>query len=40
MDGGPIHDACTILYLLEPNLFYIDIEYQKCTLPMERWLLI
>lgn len=34
MDGGPIHDACTILYLLEPNLFtmqhtHIDIEHQS-----------
>lgn len=31
MDGGPIHDACTILYLLQPELFtmqytHIDIE--------------
>lgn len=34
MDGGPIHDACTILYLLEPDLFtmqqtHIDIEHQS-----------
>ena len=34
MDGGPIHDACTILYLLQPELFTmvpvnIDIEYQS-----------
>ncbi|KRG08394.1 nucleoside hydrolase [Staphylococcus sp. NAM3COL9] len=34
MDGGPIHDACTILYLLQPDLFTmqhtnIDIEYQS-----------
>lgn len=31
MDGGPIHDACTILYLLKPEIFnlqhtYIQIE--------------
>lgn len=34
MDGGPIHDACTILYLLDPTLFtmqhtHIDIEHQS-----------
>lgn len=34
MDGGPIHDACTILYLLQPDLFtmqhtHIDIEHQS-----------
>ncbi|HBC4687660.1 nucleoside hydrolase [Staphylococcus aureus] len=34
MDGGPIHDACTILYLLQPELFTmvpvnIDIEHQS-----------
>ncbi|QTN10540.1 nucleoside hydrolase [Mammaliicoccus vitulinus] len=34
MDGGPIHDACTILYLLNPNIFklqhtYIQIENQS-----------
>ncbi|GEQ06018.1 nucleoside hydrolase [Staphylococcus gallinarum] len=34
MDGGPIHDACTILYLLQPELFTmqytrIDIECQS-----------
>lgn len=34
MDGGPIHDACTILYLLRPELFTmthvnIDIEHQS-----------
>ncbi|WP_436854352.1 nucleoside hydrolase [Staphylococcus caeli] len=34
MDGGPIHDACTILYLLKPELFTmqhtnIDIEHQS-----------
>ena len=34
MDGGPIHDACTILYLLEPSLFtmqhtHIDIEHHS-----------
>src|SRR5699024_5254357 len=34
MDGGPIHDACTILYLLNPEIFelqktYIQIENQS-----------
>ena len=34
MDGGPIHDACTILYLLQPELFtmqhtHIDIEHNS-----------
>ncbi|PHK48538.1 nucleoside hydrolase [Staphylococcus edaphicus] len=34
MDGGPIHDACTVLYLMEPELFtmqhtHIDIEHQS-----------
>lgn len=34
MDGGPIHDACTILYLLQPDLFtmqqtHVDIEHQS-----------
>ncbi|HLR19461.1 MAG TPA: nucleoside hydrolase [Staphylococcus sp.] len=34
MEGGPIHDACTILYLLQPDLFtmqhtHIDIEHQS-----------
>ncbi|MBC2920066.1 nucleoside hydrolase [Staphylococcus saprophyticus] len=34
MDGGPIHDACTILYLMQPDLFtmqhtHIDIEHQS-----------
>ncbi len=34
MDGGPIHDACTILYLLRPDLFTmthvnIDIEHHS-----------
>ncbi|EHJ08515.1 nucleoside hydrolase [Staphylococcus simiae] len=34
MDGGPIHDACTILYLLHPEVFTmqhvnIDIEHQS-----------
>ncbi|WP_323703167.1 nucleoside hydrolase [Mammaliicoccus sp. Dog046] len=34
MDGGPIHDACTILYLLNPKIFtlqhtYIQIENQS-----------
>ncbi len=34
MDGGPIHDACTILYLLHPEIFtlqktFIQIEHQS-----------
>ena len=24
MDGGPIHDACTILYLLHPEIFTLQ----------------
>lgn len=34
MDGGPIHDACTILYLLHSEIFtlqktFIQIEHQS-----------